>query len=266
MQDNMHLHYRYNIVYPLGILVAVIIGLMTANLGGIPELTNLISFGLTLTSLFLALIAIIYSIVSNTGFSKHVGNLQAAAVEISRASSSLSDITADLASNVAALPEAIEELGTKVETGQKKVLEKFEQMSRSTQTVLEASQELNQALLLRFLAVTSLSGLFSLYMCRLAYQTRSAFSLSDLTTKVPVTSKDYVWGHLVACVGLGIIEVNEKDGIWNVIGIHKDMPDLYQLVTERINEIFPIEKDPSGNENGMRYLTMAAEYFQVPPP
>lgn len=66
------------IFYITVILVVTIIILLTARWEEISELVKLITFGLTLTSLFLSLVAIIFSIFSNFSFTKSAANLYGA--------------------------------------------------------------------------------------------------------------------------------------------------------------------------------------------
>ena len=62
MDKQPHLHPRFNLLYIVLILVLTIIFLIILQWGAVPEFVKYITFGLTIASLFLYLIAIISSI------------------------------------------------------------------------------------------------------------------------------------------------------------------------------------------------------------
>jgi len=116
MGDNKsQLHYHYNLFYIVGILFLVIIVLLTVKWGDIPDFVKYVTFGLTVTSLFLALIAIIYTIFSHFSFSRGISILQNASNVVSEATNKLTDVTAGLEEKVESLPTMIEEVGERVD-------------------------------------------------------------------------------------------------------------------------------------------------------
>lgn len=121
METNERLHYRYNFFYITVILVLTVILLITTEWGSIPQLVSMFSFGLTLTSLFLAFIAIIYSIVSNTNFSRYIGNLQEVSSSISESSQKIDDTANNLGERIKGLPIMIQEVSNSVSSSTKQL-------------------------------------------------------------------------------------------------------------------------------------------------
>ena len=71
----METKYKIHVFYILSILIAIIIILITVRWSEVPKLVDYITFALTVTSLALALLAIIYSMYSNTTLSETVSSI-----------------------------------------------------------------------------------------------------------------------------------------------------------------------------------------------
>ena len=67
--------HKAHFLYIVGILLAIIIILVTYKFGDNDKLIDYLKFGLTITSLFLALIAIIYSFISNSTISNNLSTI-----------------------------------------------------------------------------------------------------------------------------------------------------------------------------------------------
>ncbi len=180
MAENRVLHYRYNLFYSICILIAVIVILLTVKWGAISELVKYITFGLTLTSLFLALIAIFYAIISNSSFSKHIGGLRAASDSVTSSAASLDRMLSDLEEKISELPGLIRGVEQKVDLTRKEI-------SRSATEATPTDREISssgpngklegvEVDVKSFIDRSSFSGMLALHTVQLAYQTRKPFS------------------------------------------------------------------------------------------
>ncbi len=167
MNEIRELHYRYNFFYLAAILLITIVVLITVEWGGIKGLVDYISFGLTLTSLFLALIAIVYAIISNTTFSQHLGTLRSVTQTVVDASGGLSKITNTLDAKLAELPTLIRNVETKIDETRKDLLEGVAQRAKTkdTETLFSGLPKGldTDAFFSSFISQPSFNGLAALY-------------------------------------------------------------------------------------------------------
>jgi len=101
---------KIHFTYITSILTAIIIGLVAVKWSEIPNLTELISFSLTLSSLLLAVIAIVYAIYSNSSFGRNIGKLDDASDNISVSAQDLKSISLELSAKIDATPDALSNL------------------------------------------------------------------------------------------------------------------------------------------------------------
>src|ERR1051325_1597259 len=106
--------YKIHAIYILGILLAIIVILVTVRWAEIPALAQYISFGLTFASLLLAILAIAYSVYSNSLFSQNISSLNTASHDISNAANDISQATKNLGQKIDVIPSSIERVEGKV--------------------------------------------------------------------------------------------------------------------------------------------------------
>src|SRR5256885_13949970 len=100
--------YKIHAFYILTILIAVIIILLTIRWTGIPNLVEYITFALTLTSLVLAALAIIYAFYSNSSFSQNISTLNNVSRDVSDTAKELSKATNNLSLQIESIPSQLE--------------------------------------------------------------------------------------------------------------------------------------------------------------
>ena len=229
MNDAKELHYRYNFFYLTAILIVVIIALITTHWGSIEGLVDYISFGLTLTSLFLALIAIIYAIISNTTFAQHLGTLRGVTQNVNDASSNLTQTSKNLESSLSEIPALIRIVEGKIDETHRDIKEKLVDKSK------EAPRDENRTPVVKgldpdkfladFLKSSSFNGLAAIYTAQCAFSSKKPF---DITKVWATTSLDFNYGYayLVACSAMGLIGHNHKENMWSITFIADTMPNL----------------------------------------
>lgn len=259
MDNTSKLHYRYNMAYLTIILLAIIICLITVKWGTIADLEKLLSFGLTLTSLFLALIAIIFAIFSNFSFSKSAISLQDASMKISGTTKELHSATNDIKEEIKKIPPSIEGLGTSFEKGQKELLDKLskqEELKQSATTVLPSK---GQSIQERFLAKSSYTGLIILYACKISKETSIPFKLEELKL-----DRDYSYGFLIACNAMDLVSYTLKNDIFTITKIDNVISDgIDRAIIHRRNEI--AEENPEWadyKEKEEERITKLKDYFK----
>lgn len=116
--NNLKIHFGYII----GILLLVIISLIVIKIGDNTKLVNYISFAVGLTSIFLAVISIIYAFYSNSSQSNILGKidvtserLNAASEDITQSSKILSSELQILKDTIKDIPDGINKMNSKIE-------------------------------------------------------------------------------------------------------------------------------------------------------
>lgn len=266
MNDTRELHYRYNLVYSAVIMLAVIVGLITIKWGGIQGLVDYISFGLTLTSLFLALIAIIYAIISNTTFSQHLGTLRSATQGVADVASSLTKVTTTLESKLGEIPTLIRNVEVKLDETRKEIRER----STQQEVVIAEPKRTDEppkgidpdTFIASFLERTSFSGLLALYTAQLAHSTKKPFDITQVWAKTSLTT-DYGYGYLIACTGTGIVSHTAKDNMWSIISVAKQIPELRPKLVGWLQERAKEKPDTWNVENEIATMIVPVEdYFK----
>lgn len=256
MSETRELHYRYNIIYLLIILSAVIVLLLTVQWGSIEDLTGYISFGLTLTSLFLSLIAIFFTVISNFTFSQNLGTLREATTSISNTSKNLAEMTAVLDAKLAEIPVLIRNVENKLDDTRKEIKQQAEQRVDTEKAPPVSPQPLEEKNTNAerkqkstftlptgefFLQASSLSGLQILYVTQKSFSTRISFDLKKICSLAKM-DQNYSHGYLVASSAMGIVHFTLKDDIINVVSM-VDLPDLRDMLVSRINDL--LKEDPA---------------------
>ena len=161
----MEAKYKIHAFYILLILITTIILLLTKNFGSIPSLFQYITFALTLSSITLAFIAIVYSFISNTSLSKIIATVLNASESISESASGLQSTTKNLDTRISLLPPILEKVYGKFEETTQILKEQSKTITPSTAGAVDVTQSKESAE--KFLEFSSLAGLQALYACTL---------------------------------------------------------------------------------------------------
>lgn len=92
------------------ILIIIIIVLITVQFSSVPNLSDRLNFGLTITSLVLAILAIAYAVHSNSSLIKNVAIMNEAASEITSSSQNLSTVVDNLTQNTNQIPTRLDSI------------------------------------------------------------------------------------------------------------------------------------------------------------
>jgi len=225
MTENARVHFFYLI----GILIAIIVGLVTVKWASIPNLVSYLTFALTVSSLLLAILAIGYAFVSNNSLSQYLGQFSGVASEISKNAAELSSATENLDIKIQAIPPLLKDVGSRVERTEA-LLQEISLKTPSTSTP-PASSDLD-ALAKRFVQWSSISGDLILYSLLLSFQPTIPFSLPDLTSKISGLDIQYSQGFLVAANSMGIIDFDFKKKIITVNNFNPALSNAFPAILD----------------------------------
>lgn len=229
--------YKIHSFYILLILCSIIVGLISVKWAEIPQLVNYITFALTVSSLGLALLAIIYSMYSNTAFSQNISTLESNTNTLTTTSTKLSLATEELQAKMEHIPGIIKTVGEKVEATHALVTDlktrsSLDTDSSQSNTDLTMTTEIPESILSAFLIRSSFNGLLTLYIYSLSLKTNTPFSYDDVLEMVDL-KKDYSFAYSVAVRAAGLLNYQDKNDIWVI----EDMNDyLSDQVSKKLDE------------------------------
>jgi hypothetical protein len=215
--------YKIHAFYIVGILLTVIIVLVSVQWSGIPNLSEKLSFALTLASLILAILAIGYAVYSNVSISRNVSTLNDVSLSVTSSAKDISEAARDLSNKIEGIPTKLEIMEGKVDQTNillKQYSEKQEVPSKSEeQQPTENRNSTDDS----FLKRSSITGLETLYACSLAYTTKIPFTIESLCESTNIGAIDYVKGFMVAAFASETIDSVSSKEIYNIIDISKDV-------------------------------------------
>lgn len=207
----MEKEYKIHAFYILTILVVTIVILVSVEWSTIPRLVDYIAFALTMSSLILATLAIVYSIYSNSSLATLLGEVSQASREIDRASRDLADSNAELRSEFSKLPKRFDLVDANLaET--KEIIKEYAvsgelEQKRSVQPEsVDIQAEIPTELIDKFLDKSSVRGLEMLLMASLSHKSNTAFKFSEIKDKYSeyAGTEDYFVAYMVASASLGL--------------------------------------------------------------
>lgn len=230
MNDKHKIHFSYII----SILIAIIILLVSIKWGQVPNLVDLISFALTITSLVLAILAIAYAVYSNNSFSSNISKLDSASETLVKTSDKISNVAGSFLEQIESIPLLLKSIETKTDTTQMLIgeLSKPQKSINANETIDNSiSNDMLQGLIYK----SSNSGLSALYIIYKSYEKGKAFNLKSVC-EICKLQYDYIYGFLVCVISLDLFtykEIERKEASntyfdWKVEKVHpafeKDIP------------------------------------------
>jgi hypothetical protein len=220
--------FKIHITYIIGLLILSILGLITVKWYNIPDLVDYITFALTLSTLVLSVLAIIYTLFSNNRFSESIGVMNNISKEILDSSKKLGAITDDLSIKIEEIPEHLKSVEEKTERTHQ-LLESWRDKEEVIIEEVKTKEENSiNCLVDNFLAYSSFNGRCLLYACLLSYKQKKSFIIKDFLDSV-----DYSYGYFVASSAMELFDYSITE---NVISITKMNPELEKKIKDVIYE------------------------------
>lgn len=248
--------FKIHASYILSILLTIIIVLMAVRWVEIPKLVELITFALTLTSLVLALLAIVYAVYSNTSFSQNITTLNNASREISGTAESINHAAEDLAKKIEAIPSRLASMEVKVE--QTNVLLKQYSERQNVQPLNKEEEKAASEIADVFLERIALMGLFFLYAYSIAHTKNKPLNMVELSSILEFPSDDYAAGVLTATSAAGLINYKATAGVVNITGVNERILHLLSIVVDKRTievDAARLSDDHIGKEEFIQWLS-----------
>jgi len=204
--------YKVHFFYIIGILLAIIIGLISVEWAKIPYLVEYITFALTLSSLLLAILAIVYSMISNNTFSGLIEKLNSSAEYLQESSRKVSTGYDMILEKFQEIPSSINDVRESVYTTHDLLKKATEESFKNTATEKESGSEEKKPLTESLLETTTIRGLETIFLLNQSYLRKKPFSWDDLNKFEDFKSSiGYMQGYTFALRGLGIIDQEVSD-------------------------------------------------------
>jgi hypothetical protein len=201
VKHHMSSNLKTHLCWIIGVLTLTNIILLSVNWNGVKDLAGILNFALGLTSMVLAIIAIVYGFIANNAFSGTVSRIEIAASDINLVVKQIPDKlnaidrrTLDMHQMAIAASSAPQEKPSSPPAEQTQVVKEF---------VI--------AVVTEFFRASSWNGLKLLYVCRICCEKKLEFDLKELCSLDNSMSYDYAFGYLVASSSASFLKFNARD-------------------------------------------------------
>jgi hypothetical protein len=197
MNSNAKLH----VFYTFAMLLATIVALITVEWGGITDLVGYINFSAAVSSLILAVLAIVYAYLSTNSQAQQIGVLQAAAREVAQSAAEVKAASSELHGRIAVIPDELKNMGKRFDETQSAIASLAQRAAPDPpkSAADTAKADPSAETVRRFLTKVSLNGAAGLYAAVQAHDREMPLNLRELAKQVPTMgSYEYQWGFLIA--------------------------------------------------------------------
>ena len=240
--------------YIAGFLGFAIIMLLTAQYGGPKNaIFEYLSFGSTITSLVLSILAIFVTVQSSSDLYKQFTRIDNATdiiknvstqidgtlVALKATESTLQDTAKTISSQLDNIVEQIDDrFRTHMKETEDNISKQFVASMNNTSTINEQdviqTQEAIDNLKRSFISITSANGLLILYACTLSIEQKKMFELSNIFKG----NEAYTFGFLIASISTAIVQFT-NDATNNQITCQSSIfssSELYEAIKDRIRQ------------------------------
>lgn len=240
--------------YIAGFLGFAIIMLLTAQYGGPNNaIFEYLSFGSTITSLVLSILAIFVTVQSSSDLYKQFTRIDNATDTIKNVSTQIDGTLVALKTTESNLQETaktissqldniVEQIDDRFRTHMKEtednISKQFVASMNNTSTINEQdviqNQEATDNLKRYFISITSANGLLILYACTLSIEQKKMFELSNIFKG----NEAYTFGFLIASISTAIVQFT-NDATNNQITCQSSLfssSELYEAIKDRIRQ------------------------------
>lgn len=243
-----------HIYYISGLCVFIILELITyicVNNNDSEEIIKYVSFGSTISSLLLSVVAIIYAIVSNNKGEAQYQKIDQASDRISISVDRFSSLSENLSGNITSILAKLDELKV-ISNETKNAITEGNQQKPNTMSVGTLNTD---KLIEGFIVSGSFSGNLSLLACVYSKDTGKHFRTVDISD----TNAAYCFGYIIASTAFGIITThNEND----IIIVDNCYPAIKEKLIENIKK-YMRESNPSFREYNTNAYNKVINYFGI---
>lgn len=205
---------KAKILYISGYAVLIIVELVVyicMNSYQKDDIVGSISFGATLSSLIMSVVAIIFTIVSGKDGKEQLGRITQATSDLQETASTLTSFTA-IADHI---DDQLELLFGKIQALEQQAANTNAKLDRWTKkdnklTEHKAAEELPEEILDQFIASVSPLGLLSLIVFALSKENDKEIDFDQFGEMFEKDNRDYVYGFAMACSSMGLAHFKGK--------------------------------------------------------
>ncbi|EIF5160842.1 hypothetical protein [Vibrio metoecus] len=223
--------YKIHVCYVIGILISVIVILLTVEWADIPGLKDYISFALTVFSLGLAVLAIVYSMYSNSSLTASLNLLESSSQKLANTSEDLTFATKGLHESLCEIPESLNKVHGEVSKTRDALvqLSSGDQLPMRKQTDDEQRKELVENTLLNLPPY----GVVIVAALVLSNKRDFALKVEDHLSDYAGLDPDYFHGVYVTLKAIGIV-----DGVVTGGDLYKCTYYHSYLTTDKLRELY----------------------------
>lgn len=214
---------KLHFFYVALILTLCIIGLVTARVGDAKPLVDYVTFAATLSSLILAVLAIIYSMTSNAGLGGTLAAIQDASSRLSTKVEALSQLT----KTIEAIPTKLDAIG-KDTSAMRNQLNESQPIAPVAKSAPPTAQ-LNQGVQAFFMRCSH-SGVFITYAAALAARSGKPLDPKAISAALDnICDPGYIYGFIVATGSAGLFNTV---GMPPAVHIASALPDIEEAAAQ----------------------------------
>lgn len=214
----MNKEYKIHAFYILGILIVAIIFLISIKWYDIPKLAELVTFGLTVTSLVLAILAIAYAVYSNSSFTQNITTLNDASQEIRTTAKNISEAAERLSRKIETIPTKLESMEGKFDQLM------FERPTKAKDVLIADTAETKTVPeMVDFFAENSPIAIWiSSYISFLSYEKRKAFHLYKPFSEGNLNG-EFTMGFLDTMQSVNLLNYENNDGFCQITFLNEKL-------------------------------------------
>jgi len=206
---------KVHVSYVLGLLGAVIVILITVKWTTIPDLVQYFTFALTVTSIALSLLAIVYTIVSGARVGQNLESLLVSSKSVAGASEDIRRVSEVIQQSLSDLPVRMHGIEERLDSTHRLVRGLSSSQKASLRSPSDAPSD---ALVDSFLARSSHSGRLALLAMKRSFEHKITISFSEMKLVAPTA--DYAYGYLVAATSCGMLDFEYTNQTYTTTQIH----------------------------------------------
>lgn len=214
-----------DILYISGYAVMIIVGLVVTvclNSYDCKSIMDYITFGSTLSSLIMSVVAIIFTITQGKDGREQLGKITQATEDLKKTAEELIEfkaIASVLSDSIADLDENVNLILNKSCSIDNKIDKMSVQTSERNISVPgnKVNSDSRDKVVKEFLECGSFTGTLSLLACCYCKENdNSKMNIDALASKIGYCDSPYVYGYIVASSALGVVNVNKTDSVIKV--------------------------------------------------
>ena len=253
--------------YIAGFLGFGIIMLLTAQYGGTCEdLLTYLSFGSTLTSLVLSVLAIFVTVRSSFDLYKQYGTIKQVSEQIGESlrnlktsETKIGKASSDISTQMERIVDEIEKrINKRIEKNEKRISDLFNEYNSNSTTQSDGNNKNNNYIdKQEFLFNTSRFGLYTLFACVLSKEYNKPFKISDFFSE----DRDigYVFGYIIPLKSAGFLQF-ERFSLRRIL-CSKSTFDKSEITSEIINQIKRIKIEEI-KERNIQIINDICDFFE----